>query len=520
MSIDAPSPFAPPGAADPSTGAPLDPVAWNTPDDVVAAVVACRAAQPAWAARPQSERNDLLRTLARRILERKDEVAAIACAELGEPKSEFLLEELVFVLDNVEGAIRVCERATATQKVRLSPLDFPGKRAVVEAVPRGVIGIIAPWNYPLANFYKALWPALLSGNAVVMKPSEHTPRTGLWLARVCAEILPADVVRCVVGDGAIGRALIDARVDGLVFTGSVATGRKVAAAAGAALIPCSVELGGKDAAIVLADADLDRTAAGIAYYALHHAGQDCSAIERIYVEEAVADAFLERLVRIAQKVRVHPTPSAEIGPLQNAAQLHIVEAHVADAVAKGARVLCGGRATGTGCGYEATVLDGCTHDMAVMAEETFGPIAPVVRVRDADEAVRLANDSRYGLCGSVWTRNADRGAELVRRLEVGVAMVNNHSFTGTLAETAWTGTKETGFGVATGPHGYGTFVRRRTVLVDRNRPPDAWWFPANDDLDAFAEAVVKNKLGSMTVVFKLLGLLGKRGKAVLTLARG
>ena len=215
-------------------------------------------------------------------------------------------------------------------------LDFPGKRGVVEAVPRGVIGIIAPWNYPVSNFMKSLLPGLLAGNAVVMKPSEQTPRAGAWLAGLARR---PSVARSSRSSGRRSRrgALIESGIDAVVFTGSVPTGRKVAAAAAARLIPCSLELGGKDAAIVLADANLDRTALGIAQWSMFNSGQDCSSIERVYVESAVAEAFVERLVKVVGGLRVADgSGEAELGALQNAAQLEIVEAHVADAIARGA----------------------------------------------------------------------------------------------------------------------------------------------------------------------------------------
>lgn len=504
-----------PGTTNPRDGSPLEPVAWTPAADVAASISAAREAQPAWATRPQRDRNDALRAVAREILERRAEIAAIMSSETGRTPTDCIASEMVFVADNVEGAIRVAEKALQPEKVRLSVLDFPGKRIVVEPIARGVIGIIAPWNYPLANFYKSLWPALLAGNAVVMKPSEFTPRTGAWLADVVRKHVPAACVQLVQGAGDVGAALLPG-VDGLVFTGSLATGRKIAERAGALLVPCSVELGGKDAAIVLADCNFDRTVAGIVHWSLHNAGQDCASVERVYVESAIADKFVAAVARTAAKVRVatEPTGHAEMGPLQTPAQVAIVESHVADAVAKGAKLLVGGQRTGTGLGFQATVLDGCTPDMRVMREETFGPVIAIQRVADAEEALRLANDSDYGLCGSVWTTDTVKGEALARRLDVGVAMVNNHAFTGTLHETPWSGLRGTGHGVAMSTHAYGVFVRRRTLLVDKNSGADAWWFPADADLEAFMDAASKKALGALGALFTLLPLLMRRGTTI------
>lgn len=510
-----------PGTVSPADGSPLEPIEWTDPGQIAAVVDRARAAQVAWAALPLKERGNKLVALAKRILERRDEVASILAQETGRDEAENLLNEVVFVLDYAKGAVSTAKSALAPEKVWLNPINFPGKRVVVEAVPRGVIGIIEPWNYPLLQFYKPLFPALLAGNGLVLKPSEHAPRTGLWLARQCAAVLGEGLVGVVVGGGEVGSALIDGGVDAVVFCGSVATGRKVAAHCGERLIPCSVELGGKDAAIVLSDCDLERTVAGIAQWAFNNAGQDCSSIERIYVEDSIADTFVQRLAAAVKHMRVAPTPGADIGPLQNKGQLEIVKAHVADAVTKGAVVVAGGEPVGAGYGFQPTVLDHCTEKMDVIAQETFGPVAPIIRVKTADEAVERANrDSVYGLGGSVWTRNLARGEELARRLEVGLAYVNNHAFLGTVPQVPWTGVGDTGPGVAASRHSFGTFVRRRTVLVDKSTKPDVFWRPANSDLLTLAHASSDLALGAIGKVFTLLPLLGRRVKAIQAFARG
>lgn len=510
----------PPGTVSPADGSSLAPVAWTEAEAVAGAVARARKAQAAWAATPLKDRGKAVVALARRILERRSEVAAILADETGRDEAENLLNEVVFVLDYAKGAVSTAKSALAPEKVWLNPLNFPGKRVVVEAVPRGVIGIIEPWNYPLLQFYKPLFPALLSGNAVVLKPSEHTPRTARWLVEQCAAVFPSELVQVVVGGGEVGQALIDGGVDAVVFCGSVGTGRKVAARCGEKLIPCSVELGGKDAAIVLADCDLERTVAGIAQWAFNNAGQDCSSIERIYVEEAIADRFVERLAKAVGSMRVAPDPGADIGPLQNAAQLRIVTEHVDDAVSKGAKAVVGGAPMGPGYGFAPTVLDHCDESMTVISDETFGPVAPIVRVANAEEAVERSNRSAYGLGGSVWTRDLARGERLARQLDVGLAYVNNHTFLGTVPQVPWTGTGLTGTGVAASRHAYGTFVRRRTVLVDKSSKPDVFWRPANTDLLTLAHASSDLALGALGKVFTLLPLLGRRTKAIQAFARG
>lgn len=509
-----------PGTHSPKDGQQLPAVTPTAPSEIAGLVARARKAQPEWAALSLEARADRCRAFARRVLERRSELAEILAQETGRSRTECLLADgVVIVPDYVKGALRAAKKALAPEPIPLSALEWPGKKAVIEAVPRGVIGIIAPWNYPFGNFLKPLFPALLSGNAVILKPSEHTPRTGAWLHQQLAHVLPPDLVGLAQGAGEVGTELIQ-HVDAITFTGSVKTGKQVAHAAAERLIPCSLELGGKDAAIVLADCDLERTVAGVAMWGFHNVGQNCAAIERVYVEEAIADRFVDALAKYAAALTtVSEAALYDVGPLQNEGQLAIVESQVEDARAQGARIVTGGKRTGQGLGYAPTVIDGCRQDLRVVQEETFGPVLAVVRVKDAEEALRLANDSVYGLNGSIWTQDVERGAGLARRLEVGVALVNNHAFTGALPEAPWTGVKETGTGVAASRHSYPTFVRRRTVLVDRSKKPDLIWYPIDADLAALAEAVAEKNLGRLSVLPKLLGLAGKRVKTIQSLAR-
>ena len=511
----------PPGTFSPRDATPLPPVPETSVSDIAAIVARAREAQKGWGRRDLESRGAALERFVRRVLERADEVAKIVEEETGKSVTDTLINEVVPLGPYLPAALREARAALAPVKVKLSPLEYPGKRATTELVPRGVVAIIAPWNYPLSNFYKPLFPALLAGNAVVMKPSEYTPRTAAWLREQLEAELPAGLVGIVQGGGAVGAALLESGVDAATFTGSVASGKKVAARAGELLIPVSVELGGKDAAIVLADCDLDRTLVGIAQWALHNCGQNCAAIERVYVEEAIADEFVARLGKLVGKLHVAPEGAhADIGPLQNHQQLEVVKRHVEDALERGAKLVTGGDETGVGLGFWPTVLDDCDESMEVMAEETFGPVIAVRRVREAEEALRLANASPYGLNGSVWTRNIARGEDLARRLEVGVALVNNHAFTGSMAHVPWTGIKDTGFGIAAGRFAYHTFARPRTIFVDSGSRPDPWWFPMNADLREMADLLIQRSLGSVGAMLKLAALVPRRVKAVERLARG
>ena len=275
------------------------------------------------------------------MLRRRAEVIDLARREMGKVAAEGIFNEALGPLDSVSGWAKVVARATTTRRVGLNPHSFPNKRAEVGYVPRGVIGVIAPWNYPVAGLYRSMIPALMTGNGVVLKPSEHTPRTSAWLAERLADALPDGLVQVAQGDGAVGARLIDAGIDACIFTGSPRTGRKVRVHCAERGIPSSVEMGGKDPAIVLADCDIERTVAGITHWTLSNAGQACGAIEIAYVDETIAEDFVARLRRAWTKLS-QDGEFADVAPLGNAHQLEIVMAQIEDARAKGAKIALGG----------------------------------------------------------------------------------------------------------------------------------------------------------------------------------
>jgi acyl-CoA reductase-like NAD-dependent aldehyde dehydrogenase len=437
-------------------------------------------------------------------------------SEIGKTDAEALFHEALGPLDTVNGWAAIVRSHCAPRGVSLNPVAFPGKRASVERVPRGVVGVIAPWNYPVAGLYRAVIPALMTGNAVVLKPSEHSPRSSAWLLEVLAGQLPEGLVATVQGAGRAGEALIDAGIDACVFTGSPTTGRKVQLRCAERGIPCSAELGGKDAAIVLEDCDLARTVAGVTAWALGNAGQACGAVEVAYVERTVAEAFVQRLARAWRRLRVAPGPHGEtdVAPLAHRAQFDLVRAHVEDARAKGAAVVCGGRPTGVGLYFEPTLLDRCTEDMAVVRDETFGPVLAVVRVEGASDAVARVNAGRYGLGASIWTGDTDRARRLAARLDVGVVTVNNHAFTGAIPALPWSGTRATGFGVANSELALPTFVRPRTVVIDEARGPELYWPPSDRGLLALGEILSDAQRGVLGSAWRLPLLLRERLRAL------
>jgi acyl-CoA reductase-like NAD-dependent aldehyde dehydrogenase len=294
----------------------------------------------------------------------------------------------------------------------------------------------------------------------------------------------------------------------------------VAKACAERLIPVSLELGGKDAAIVLSDCLFDRTVAGVMYWALTNAGQSCGAIERVFVEDPIAERFVSALATAVSRLRVTgDAATSDVGPLSNARQLEVVEAHVKDAIAKGAVVRCGGHRTGKGYWFEPTVLDRCTRDMLVMSEPTFGPVIPIGRVPNAEAAVHATNDCSYGLTASVWSADLARAEAYARRLQVGTAYVNNHSFTGAMPAAPWTGVKNTGPGVASGVFALNHYTRPRSIVVDKNERADAWWFPMDERLEDLGRSVADALLGSVTAALRVPVLLLRRQRSVLDFVR-
>ncbi len=362
--------------------------------------------------------------------------------------------------------------------------------------------MIGPWNYPLTNSFGDCIPALAAGNAVILKPSEVTPLTSLLMAEMLDECgMPAGVFQVATGAGATGAALID-EVDMIMFTGSTRTGRKIAVEAAERLIPASLELGGKDPMIVLRDADLERAANVATYYAMLNGGQTCISIERVYVEEPVYDEFVAKVtekVRALRQGRPAGPGTTDVGAMTFPPQIDIVEGHVQDAVAKGAKVLVGGhRRESEGYFFEPTVLVDVDHTMEAMTEETFGPTLPIMKVRDAEEAIRMANDSHYGLGGSVFSKDLARGEQLARRIEAGAVCVNDAVINYSALELPMGGHKTSGLGRRHGAPGIRKFCHQQSIMVSRNFP--------KRELHMYPYSAKSTKL-----IGKVLGFLYGRG---------
>ncbi len=451
---------------------PVDPVAV-----VEASVIRARTAQAGWGARPVTERVDRMAGLRREIGRRVDDVVDRIVAETGKPEEEALAEVLV-VMRLIRHYERRAPKVLGPRRVGSWPV--PGGRARVLQEPIGVVGILAAWNYPFVLGMEAVVTAIFAGNAVVLKPSEHTPFTGAIVPEICESAgLPEDLVLVVQGDRVTGEALVDAGIDHLHLVGGPATGRAVLERAARRLLPVSLELGGKDPALVLADADLDLAARGIAFGAFYNAGQTCVSTERVYVEQEAYEPFLRRLVRAAEGLRVGNAGNIDVGPMTLDSQLEKVEAQVRDAVERGARVLAGGeRADPASNIFLPTVLADVPDGATVLEEESFGPVVSVVPVRDADEAIARANGHPMGLFASVWTRDLRRGQEVAGRLRAGGVSVNDTLSHWSIPGLPMGGVGASGWSRVHGDEGLLTFSRSRALLVRRgSRRRDPWWFP-------------------------------------------
>jgi len=474
----------------PVTGEPLGTFPIRTAEEVEAAVARARNAYPTWRDTSLDERLRMLSRIKDVVKTHGEEYARRISEDTGKPLVDALLTELMSIPLFIDHYRKTAKKTLARKKVG-TPILFPGKASYVEHFPLGVVAVISPWNFPFQLSMIPTLSALIAGNTVVLKPSEVTPITGEIVDEIFRRIgLPRGVVEVVQGDGSTGAALTAADVDKVFFTGSVATGRKVMEAAAKKPIPVELELGGKDAMIVCADANLARAAKAAAWGGLVNCGQMCTSVERIFVEAAVHDRFVDLLEKEVRLMRVGgPDEHADMGPLTFPKQLETVEKHVRSAVEAGAKVLFGGeRIDRPGQFYAPTLITEVTPDMEIYREETFGPVLPVVKVSDADEAVRLANDHQYGLNGSVWTKDIDRGIELSSRLECGQVMVNDLvSIVGNPA-LPFGGVKNSGFGRYHGPEGLLSFTHQKAIMVDRGWLDfEPFWFPYEGKYDAMRQ---------------------------------
>ncbi|MCM6772581.1 aldehyde dehydrogenase family protein [Nocardia sp. CDC159] len=467
----------------PADGRTVGSVPDHDADAVADAVRALRSRQPEWEALGPRGRAKWLLRLQDWLIDNGAHLTDVIQSETGKTRFDAEIEAPA-AIDLIKYWARNAEAFLTDEHPKPHSPIGRTKRLITTFRPHPVVGIITPWNLPLLNPCFDAFAALMAGAAVLVKPSEVTPLSAVALGRGWTEIGAPRVFTVLTGGGDTGRAVVDA-VDYVQFTGSTKTGRAIAAACGTALTPYSLELGGKDPAIVLADADLERAAAGIVYGGLFNAGQACISVERVYVEAPVYDRFLALLTAEVRRLR-HGRDGREfafdIGALATRAQCEIVRRHVDDAVARGARILLGGKPTGVGTFFEPTILVDVDHTMSCLTEETFGPTLPVLKVADEDEAIRLANDSAYGLSATVWTGDRRRGERIARRLEVGAVNINDAFANLVNFAIPMGGWKQSGIGARWGgAAGIRKYCRQQAITVPRGpalkREP--LWYPAS-----------------------------------------
>ncbi len=467
--------------SNPATGLLVATLPACTPQQVAEMAARARRAQPAWHAQGFDARGKILRRAQKWLLDNVERVVETEMSESGKTREDVVLELSIPVAAFGFWA-KHAPKYLADEKVRTSSPFLFGRKVVVRYEPMGVAGIIGPWNYPLANNIGDVIPALAAGNTVLLKPSSVTPLTSLLMEECLRECgIPDDVFQVVVGRGAIGEELIN-HVDIIMFTGSTEVGKQVMERAAKTLTPVSLELGGKDPMIVLADADVERAANAAVFWSMQNAGQTCISVERVYVEEPIHDQFVDLVAERVRELR-QGVPgdwgSVDVGSFINPPQADIVEAHVNDAVEKGAKVLAGGkRIESEGSFFQPTVLAGADHSMDAMTEETFGPTLPIMKVRDEEEAVKMANDSPYGLQASVFTKDMNKADRVARRLEAGAVVVNDCVANYSALEAPMGGWKSSGIGVRHGPQGIRKYTHPQTIVFTRFAlKKDIYMFP-------------------------------------------
>ncbi len=501
----------------PATGAEVGRVPITSTNDVAAAVENARVAYRSWKTTSYTERAKLIMMAREVILSQIDEIAHLISQESGKPFGEAIAMEIAPVLDLMQYFAKNTEKLLKPRKIGIGLYALLGRSSKVIYHPLGVVGIIPAWNYPFSIPLGEAVMSLMAGNTVVIKPSELTSMVGLKIGEIFEKAgFPQNAVQIVTGDGETGGALVEAAPDKIMFTGSVGTGKKIAAAAAKDLTSVVLELGGKDPMIVFADANLELASSAAVWGAFCNSGQSCSSVERLYVQESIAEELTRMIV---EKTKMLKQGSGEredvsVGAMSSERQIKIVEDHVEDFLASGAKIETGGkRASGLeGLFYEPTVITNANNEMRAMQEETFGPTLPIATFSNEEEAVRLANDSEFGLTASVWTGDKARGKRVAERIEAGSVCVNEVLYTHGIGQTPWGGFKNSGRGRTHGREGLMELVQPQHIHINHAAIfPDAWWLPYSPAaVETFRGFATKFASGSLLKTATLMPKLLKR----------
>jgi acyl-CoA reductase-like NAD-dependent aldehyde dehydrogenase len=471
----------------PATGTRLGAVPTLDPSEVQAVVDDVAEVQPFWAQLPLSDRARYMRRTAQVLIDHLDDLTSLLTREQGKPRAESYTMELIPTIDALHWIASAGPEILADERIRDVPIFAKQKRHYFSYEPLGVVGVIAPWNYPWSIPFGEVAIALMAGNGVVLKPASLTPLIGeriRWAFERAG--LPEGIVRTVHGGGKVGNALVESSAAKIFFTGSVDVGRQVGIACAERMKGSVLELGGKDAQIVCADANLQNAISGCVWGGFANAGQTCSGIERVYVVREVADRFVAGVVEKTRALRVGDPmdPNVEIGPMVSEDQYDLVKDLVDDAVENGATIHCGGPVEvpgyESGKFYAPTVLTEVRPDMRIMREEIFGPVVPITVVDSEEEAIALANDSEFGLGASVWTMDREKGDRIARRVESGMVWINDHMYSHGLCACAWGGVKDSGLGRSHSKFGFYECTTIKQVAYEPSLWPNFWWHPYDD----------------------------------------
>jgi len=503
----------------PATNEEIGKVPVTSAEDVRKAVEKSRAAFSIWRATSFRERKKLIFKAREVILAEMDEIARLISDESGKPVAEALSMEIAPVLDLMQYFARSVEKILKPEKINIGLYATLGRYSKIVYQPLGVVGIIPAWNYPFSIPLGETAMALLAGNSVILKPSELTPFIGLKIGEIFQKAgLPENVVQILTGDGRTGAALVDAGVNKIMFTGSVATGKKIAESAAKHLTSVVLELGGKDPMIVFADANLNLAAEAAIWGAFCNSGQSCSSVERLYVEESIKEEFTNLIVEKTKKLRQNygSDESTDIAAMSGERQLKLVEDHVQSFTEEGAKILTGGRRNENfkGSFFEPTVIGNADNSMRGMREETFGPTLPIAVFKNEKEAIELANDSEFGLTASVWTKDLTKGKRVAEKIEAGTVCVNEVLYTHGIGQTPWGGFKNSGYGRTHGRQGLMELVQPQHIHVNRFAIlPNAWWLPYSPEaVKTFRGFARYFATGSLFQTMKLAPQLLKRIK--------
>lgn len=458
------------------------------------AILTAKEALPLWRSLSLGEKKEIFKGAKKILLQRSSEVAHIITLEKGSPFVESLSVEVLGSLDALDYYASAFKRSLRAKKAKHHVAFFSGKKSSFRFEPLGVILIISPWNFPFLIPFSDILSAMTAGNTVIFRPSTSTPFVALLIGEILIEAgLPPGVLNIVPSKVSTAESMItNPEIQTIMFTGSVSTGKRIMELASRNLTNIVLELGGKDPMIVLKDADLERASRGATWGAFMNCGQSCASVERVYAAEEIADNFVEKVLNLTRKLKVgNPSEQGiDMGPMATLSQLEVVEDHIKDATCKGAQVLWGGNRIKSSRGYflEPTVLTNVNHSMKIMKEETFGPVLPIMRFSDPDEALSLANDCHYGLTASIWTKDKKMAKRMAERIETGSVTINDHMFSFVEPGAIWGGIKQTGIGRSHGGFGLLNLVNIKYVSHDFiKKKNQLWWYPYDASLTKVLE---------------------------------